>query len=323
MTSRRKPRTRVRTQLFLRPPKDVGQKGADASGCSKFPAGAFLLFKISLPNKIMKFGCDDCNNCGACCRELHIELSKEDIRKLVELGYVPDDFLELKPIPRTKLVGKEKNCVFLNDEIMCTIEKNHGHESKPHGCILYPRFNPDEMNKNDYFFYEYGGKTLTRDILIKMLGRLRKTSRAFLFEMLLDELETIRKQDNRYVDIFNYDDEKRGSDLGKRLARRRISKMLPKKFRDEDSEEFGKIKKAKEFDVRMFMNEICKGVPGKDALNPNMPDMLLAFFRMLRDEEPREAKALAEYFFEWNGKRFLTCPPKVFKHEKHYDYTSG
>jgi len=37
----------VRTQLFLRPPKAVGQKGADASSCSRFPVPAFYAFNAA------------------------------------------------------------------------------------------------------------------------------------------------------------------------------------------------------------------------------------------------------------------------------------
>lgn len=254
----------------------------------------------------IKPACETCDNCGLCCKNWDIELSKEDVRKLVHLGYDTSEFLELKPVPRMRMVssGNDRKCIFLDDKNMCVLQKSHGKEAKPHTCRQYPQARPPKPGERDYFFYEYGGKTITRDVLVRMLGHLKRTSMPYLFEMLLDELEILKKQSGKYVDFFNYDDTRHGSGLGRSLSRRRIKRLATLKFRDDDREEFGKIKKRDGLDVRKLIGEIQKGIPTESALNHNLPDMLLAYFYILGSSEPKEAKALADYFFHWNGKRF-------------------
>ena len=252
----------------------------------------------------MKFGCDTCDNCGLCCREWDIELSKEDIRAIAGLGYDPKDFLVLEPTPRMKMTGKDKNCVFLDEKNMCVLQKKHGKQAKPHTCKQYPEIKTENIKERDYFFYGYGGKTFTRDIMVRILENLKRTSKPYLFEMLLDELEMIRKQRNRYVDFFNYNEIRKTSGFRKSLVRSRIKKTLSKKFRKEDAEEFGKIEKRKKLNVHDMMEEILKRIPAEEALNPNLPEMLLAYFYILQTGETRDPKGLAEYFFKWNSKRF-------------------
>ncbi len=252
----------------------------------------------------MKFGCDSCDHCGLCCKVWDIELSKEDIRNLVNLGYDLRDFLVLEPVPRIKMVGKEKNCIFLDEENMCILEKKHGKHAKPHTCRHYPDIKPEKLKENDYFFYEYGGRVFTRDLMNRMLENLKRTSKPYLFEMLLEELETLRKQKEKYVDIFNYDDTKKPSGFRKSLMKRRVKKIISKKFREDDRKEFETIEKRKRLNIQKLIEEIQKRIPGSDAVNPNLPEMLLAYFYLLQESEPRDPKRLAEYFFEWNAKRF-------------------
>lgn len=254
----------------------------------------------------MKFGCESCDNCGLCCKDWDIELSKEDIRMLVDLGYHPKDFLVLDPVPRMKMVRREneKICVFLDKENMCVLQKRHGKHAKPHTCKQYPEIKTEKIKEKDYFFYEYGGKTFTRDVMIKILENLKRTSKPYLFEMLLEELEMIKKQRERYVDFFNYDEIKKASGMGKSLARSRIKKILSKKFREDDKEEFGKIEGRKKLNVHDMVEEIRKRIPDEDALNPNLPEMLLAYFYLVQTSETKDPKRLAGYFFEWNAKRF-------------------
>jgi Fe-S-cluster containining protein len=252
----------------------------------------------------MKWGCDDCDNCGLCCKEWDIELSKEDIRTLVDLGHDPKDFLVLEPVPRMKMVGKEKSCVFLDEENMCILQKKHGKEAKPHTCKQYPEIKTEKIKEKDYFFYEYGWKIFTRDILVKILENLKRTSKPYLFEMLLDELEMLRNQRERYVDFFNYDDAKKTSGIRKSLERRRVKKILSKKFREDDRKEFGGIEKREKLNVRNLIEGIQKRISGDEALNPELPEMLLAYFHMVQNSDPKDPEGLAEYFFEWNGKRF-------------------
>ncbi|MEE9323882.1 MAG: hypothetical protein V3U72_05055, partial [Candidatus Aenigmarchaeota archaeon] len=187
---------------------------------------------------------------------------------------------------------------------ICTLEKEHGKQVKPHTCRQYPEIKTEKIKEKDYFFYEYGGKTFTRDIMAKILKNLMRTSKPYLFEMLLDELEMLKKQKEKYVDFFNYDDVKKSSGIGKSLARRRIRKILSRKFTENDRKEFGEIEKRKKLNVQKMLEEIEKNVPGEEALNPNLPEMLLAYFYILQTSDPKDPKRLAEYFFEWNAKRF-------------------
>lgn len=254
----------------------------------------------------MNWGCETCDNCGLCCKDLDIELSKEDIRTLAGLGYQLKDFLVLKPVPRMKMVkgGNERICVFLDKENICVIHKKHGLEKKPHTCKQYPDLKAENLKGKDYFFYEYGGKVFTRDVLVKILENLKRTSKPYLFEMLLDELEMLKKQKNRYVDFFNYDDAKRPSGFGKSFAKRRVKKTVSRKFRGDDKKEFREIGKRAKLNVPEMIEEMQKRIPGDEALNPNLPEMLLAYFYILQTKEPKDPVRLAKYFFEWNSKRF-------------------
>lgn len=252
----------------------------------------------------MKFGCETCNHCALCCKGWDIELTKEDIRSLAGLGYKLGDFLEIRASPIMKTVGKERNCIFLDRENMCVLEKKHGHEAKPHTCKQYPKIKLQSLTEKDYFFYEYGGKTFPRDFFVRMLDRLKDTSAKELFNVLLFRLEKLRKQKAKYIDSFNYNDNRRHSELSKALARRRIKKLASVKFKKDDKEEFGRIEKTKKINVKKLIEGVQKKIPQSDALNPNLPEMLLAYLLVLQKSEPKDAKRLAEYFFEWNSKRF-------------------
>jgi Fe-S-cluster containining protein len=251
-----------------------------------------------------RFGCETCNHCAICCRGWDIELTKEDIRTLAGLGYRLGDFLEIKASPIIKTVGRQRNCTFLDGGNMCVLEKRHGHAAKPHTCRLYPKISSEALARNDYFFYEYGGKTLSRDMLSGILGTLADVHPEDLFNALLFRLEKMRKQKAKYVDVFNYDARRRHSDLSKALARSRIRKLARRKMRGEDLEALRGIETRTSFEVGKFLAALQKRLGGSDAINPNLPEMLLAYLLVLRREQPREAKKLAEYFFEWNAKRF-------------------
>jgi len=251
-----------------------------------------------------RFGCEKCDHCALCCKGWDIELSKEDIRSMVTLGYRLGDFLETKPQPRMRTVGRERNCIFLDEDSMCALEKRHGHAAKPHTCRHYPGITPEKLNEKDFFFYEYGGKTFSRDVLVKMLERLKGAGEDELFEVLLFQLERLKKQKGRYIDVFNYDDRRRHSELSKAFARRRLKKLARGKVRREDAEEFLRIEERSKFDPKRFVENLQKGIKEGKTLNPNLSDMLLAYLFAIKNAKPRDAKALAEYFFEWNAKRF-------------------
>jgi Fe-S-cluster containining protein len=252
----------------------------------------------------MKYGCKECSNCGVCCKGWDIELSKEDIRNLINLGYTIHDFLDINPVPKMKLVGKEKNCIFLDKENMCILEKRHGHSAKPHTCKHYPNINSEKIKEKDYFFYRYKDKVFTRDLLIKMLEKVKKAEKHQLFETFLHELERLGKHEPYYIDIFNYDENKNPSGFGKIITRGKIDDIASIKFGKEEREMLSKIIKRKKLNTEKLIEEIKKRILTNDAINQNLPEMLLAFFYILRNEEPRDAKKLANFFFEWNSKRF-------------------
>jgi Fe-S-cluster containining protein len=200
--------------------------------------------------------------------------------------------------------NNDMSCIFLDENNRCEIHAKHGQEAKPHTCRLYPEFDKKKVADRDYFFYEYGGKVFTRDLMAKMLNNLKRTSKPYLFEMFLDELELLKKQRGKYVDFFNFDDSKRPSALGKSFARRKAKKTLEKKFKDEERKEFKDMDIRAKLNVRELIEEIQKGIPTDQALNPNFPEMLLAYFYLLHVSNPRDSKALADHFFRWNSKRF-------------------
>lgn len=261
---------------------------------------------------MMKFGCDNCNHCALCCKGWDIELTKEDIRALAGLGYKLEHFLEIKGSrgtlgsPIMRKAGKERNCIFLDGENMCVLEKKHGHEAKPHTCKLYPKIRAEKLSEKDYFFYEYGGKTISRDMLASLLEPLKAADRSVLFETLLSGLEKLKKHKSKYVDLFNFEARRKGSFLSARSAKRKTRRLVYAKVREDDAQEFLQIEPADSFDVRKFVEHLQKGLADEKEhpLNPNLPEMLLAYLYATKKGPPRDEKAMADYFFRWNDKRF-------------------
>lgn len=252
----------------------------------------------------MNYGCDNCTNCGACCTGLDIELSKEDIRSLVSLGYKLGDFLETKHVPILKTSPGKRRCVFLDSKNLCVIHKRHGHAAKPHTCIHYPRITPEALSQRDYIFFKYGGKTLSRDVLDGILASMKDTHESELFEALLFRLEKLRKQNASYIDTFNYDDNRHHSELRKAFARRRAVKLAKAKVRSDDIAEFAAIAKRRNFDSSGFISELRESLLKGEGRNHNLPEMMLAYLYAIKNAEPRDARSLAKHFFEWNAKRF-------------------
>jgi len=87
-----------------------------------------------------------CNRyCGECCKKLSVIVSKEDMKKIIILGYKKEDFLDedLLSINKFMLKRNKKGCIFLKYEkdgkYSCSI-----HENRPKICQQYPFFG----NKN-------------------------------------------------------------------------------------------------------------------------------------------------------------------------------
>lgn len=101
--------------------------------------------KLYEANDMVKAGCDDCRGCSSCCRGMgeSILLDPMDIYRLttnlectfeqlletcVELNVVDGIVL-----PNMKMVGREEQCPFLNQEGRCNI-----HAIRPGICRLFP-----------------------------------------------------------------------------------------------------------------------------------------------------------------------------------------
>ncbi|MCX9084028.1 MAG: YkgJ family cysteine cluster protein [Candidatus Methanoperedens sp.] len=82
--------------------------------------------------------------CGAKCCYEGIHLTIEDIKRIKNLGYSPDDFLELdETVNVFKIKGKEGKCFFNGEKLECTIRGN-----EPLVCRLLP-FNIVEVSYSD------------------------------------------------------------------------------------------------------------------------------------------------------------------------------
>jgi len=71
--------------------------------------------------------------CGKCCYNTEMVLTEEDIKRIAELGYPKEYFVDLAgSFPKLRNVNG--HCVFLDEETgKCLI-----YDSRPLGCRLYP-----------------------------------------------------------------------------------------------------------------------------------------------------------------------------------------
>ncbi len=75
-----------------------------------------------------------CLNCGVCCTETEMLLSKEDIKRLMEKGYNKKFFLRYDKKGYAQLRNRKGFCVFYDiDKKRCVV-----YEDKPLGCNVYP-----------------------------------------------------------------------------------------------------------------------------------------------------------------------------------------
>jgi Fe-S-cluster containining protein len=74
-----------------------------------------------------------CSNCGICCEETMMELSREDIKRLEENGYHLEEFAVING-GGTRLRNIDGFCYFYSRaDKKCKI-----YEKRPMGCYLYP-----------------------------------------------------------------------------------------------------------------------------------------------------------------------------------------
>lgn len=75
-----------------------------------------------------------CERCGRCCKGTRMELSEEDVRRLISLGHGRDEFCSQGEDGVLRLRNIGGRCFFLSeDERSCTI-----YEARPLGCDIYP-----------------------------------------------------------------------------------------------------------------------------------------------------------------------------------------
>ena len=78
-----------------------------------------------------------CRNCGYCCTQI-VVLSKEDIKRLSDAGYDPNEFAEDDHLGRKRIRMKNYYCYFLGlhkGETFCRI-----YRYRPETCKEYPFF---------------------------------------------------------------------------------------------------------------------------------------------------------------------------------------
>jgi uncharacterized protein len=75
-----------------------------------------------------------CSNCGICCTETEMLLSKRDIRRLEKIGFIHNQFVIYDMKGYATLKNREGYCVFYDlKKRQCSIYKN-----RPSGCRVYP-----------------------------------------------------------------------------------------------------------------------------------------------------------------------------------------
>ena len=88
---------------------------------------------IHILENIDKWKCEY-KNCGAKCCSEGIQLTIEDIKRIKDLGYSPEDFLDFDEKENLfKIRGKEGKCFFNGKKLECTIRDN-----EPLVCRLLP-----------------------------------------------------------------------------------------------------------------------------------------------------------------------------------------
>jgi lysine-N-methylase len=89
----------------------------------------------------------DCHVTGTCCKEYRVTLSEDEIKRIEEQGWQPEDLGGLSPFKRTgwpwsrqvQLNHREDgSCVFLSEQGRCRIHERFGYETKPLPCRLFP-----------------------------------------------------------------------------------------------------------------------------------------------------------------------------------------
>lgn len=76
----------------------------------------------------------DCSNCGVCCTETEMLLSKKDIKRLEKKGFSQKQFVNFDKQGYAVLKNREGYCVFYDRKNrLCSV-----YAIRPAGCRVYP-----------------------------------------------------------------------------------------------------------------------------------------------------------------------------------------
>jgi len=76
----------------------------------------------------------DCSNCGVCCTETEMLLSKKDIKRLENKGYSKNQFVRYDKQGYAELKNRDGYCVFYDlVKRQCSV-----YIDRPSGCRVYP-----------------------------------------------------------------------------------------------------------------------------------------------------------------------------------------
>jgi lysine-N-methylase len=91
-----------------------------------------------------------CHNCGGCCRQHLIEITKEERQRIIKQNWTAADGIPPDQSPMVWFAGPpwkrryrlahrpDGACVFLNEQGLCRIHAKFGERAKPLPCQLYP-----------------------------------------------------------------------------------------------------------------------------------------------------------------------------------------
>jgi uncharacterized protein len=82
-----------------------------------------------------------CSNCGVCCTETEMLLSKKDIKRLEKKGFSQNQFVNFDDQGYAVLKNREGYCVFYNlKNRQCSV-----YADRPSGCRVYPVILDEEI----------------------------------------------------------------------------------------------------------------------------------------------------------------------------------
>jgi uncharacterized protein len=75
-----------------------------------------------------------CSRCGDCCKETMMELSEDDILRLISIGFKREEICDIGHDGLPRLRNVEGRCSFMSDDgKTCKV-----YDNRPLGCKIYP-----------------------------------------------------------------------------------------------------------------------------------------------------------------------------------------